>query len=81
MPILDKLLFRMTFKKDIKEVQFTFGGHSFFLDTISIGKIQSDIIERKLFYDYMTAPPFGMTPIHYYQFVKIHETNQNISLR
>jgi hypothetical protein len=48
-------------KHNIKEVQFTFGGHSFFLDTISIGKIQSDIIEKKLFYDYMTAPPFGMT--------------------
>jgi hypothetical protein len=48
-------------KHNIKEVQFTLRGHSFFLDTISIGKIQDDIIEKKLFYDYMTAPPFGMT--------------------
>ncbi len=29
-------------KHNIKEVQFTFGGHSFFLDTISIGKIHRD---------------------------------------
>jgi len=48
-------------KHNIQEVRFTFGGHSFFLDTISIGKIQDDIIEKKLFYDYMMAPPFGMT--------------------
>ena len=47
-------------KHNIQEVRFTFGGHSFFLDTISIGKIQDDIIEKKLFY-YMMAPPFGMT--------------------
>ena len=38
-----------------------FGGHLFFLHTISIAKIQDDIIEKKLFYDYMMAPPFGMT--------------------
>jgi hypothetical protein len=38
-------------KHNIQEVQFTFGGHSFFLDTISIGKIQEGIIENKLFYD------------------------------
>jgi hypothetical protein len=48
-------------KHNIKLVQFTFGRHSFFLDTISIGKIQDEIIEKKLFYDYMTALPFGMT--------------------
>jgi hypothetical protein len=48
-------------KLNIQEVQFTFGGHSFFLDTISIGKIQDDIIEKKLFYDYMMATPFGRT--------------------
>jgi hypothetical protein len=33
----------------------------FFLDTIYIGKIPDDIIEKKLFYDYMTALLFGMT--------------------
>jgi hypothetical protein len=48
-------------KHNIEEVQFTFGGHSFFLDTISIGKIQYGIIKKKLFYDYMMASPFGMT--------------------
>jgi hypothetical protein len=46
---------------NIQEVQFTFDGHSFLLDTISIGKIQNDNIEKKLFYDYIMAPPFGMT--------------------
>jgi hypothetical protein len=38
-----------------------FGGHLFFLHTISIAKIQDDIIEKKLFYDFMMAPLFGMT--------------------
>ena len=46
---------------NIEEVQFTFGGHSYFLDTVSLGKITEDVIEKKLFYDYMMAPPFGMT--------------------
>ncbi len=46
---------------NIKEVQFTFGRYTFFLDTISFGKIQDDIIEKKLFYDYLVSPPFVMT--------------------
>jgi hypothetical protein len=45
---------------NIKELQFTFGGHSFFLDTISLGEINDDVIDKKLFFDYLTAPPFGM---------------------
>jgi hypothetical protein len=45
---------------NIKELKFTFGGHSFFLDTISLGKINDDVIEKKQFFDYLMAPPFGM---------------------
>ncbi len=48
-------------KHNIQEVQCTFGWHSLFLDTISIGKIQDVFIEKKLLYDYMMAPLFGMT--------------------
>ncbi len=36
-------------KHNIQEVQFTFGGHSFFLDTFSIDTIQKDIIEKSCF--------------------------------
>jgi hypothetical protein len=38
-------------KHNIKKVQFTFSRHSFVLDTISIGKINNNIIQKKLFYD------------------------------
>ncbi len=59
--ILQTLMGMCLLNTTLKNVQFTFGGHSYFLDTISIGKIQEDIIENKLFYDYMMAPLFGMT--------------------
>jgi hypothetical protein len=48
-------------KHNLKKVHFTFGSHSFFLDSIDVGNICNDITETKLFYDYMTSLPFGMT--------------------
>ena len=48
-------------KHNLRKVHFTFGGHSFFLDSIDVGDFCNDIIEKKLFYDYLTSPPFGMT--------------------
>jgi hypothetical protein len=38
-------------KHNLKKVHFTFGGHSFCLDSIDVGNFCYDIIEKKLFYD------------------------------
>ena len=40
----------VSMQHNIKELQFTFGGHSFFLDTISLGEINNDVIDKKLFF-------------------------------
>jgi len=46
---------------NIAQVNFTFGGQSFFMKEPHIGQINDDTIESKLFFDYLKSPPFGMT--------------------
>ena len=47
-------------KHNISKFNFTFGGHSFFLDCLNIGDIRNNVIEKKQFFDSMSIPPFGM---------------------
>lgn len=45
---------------NIKEMNLMYGEKQFFLNSPHIGMITDDTIELKLYYDYLTAPPFGM---------------------
>lgn len=45
---------------NIADVNFTFGEQKFFIDEPHIGMINNDIIESKIFNDYLRAAPFGL---------------------
>lgn len=46
---------------NIESIAFSYGEQNFFLKTPNAGMINNDTIEKKLFNDYLDAPPFGMT--------------------
>lgn len=45
---------------NITDVNFTYGEQGFFLNQPYMGMINEDVIENKLFFDYLLSPPFGM---------------------
>lgn len=45
---------------NIKQIEFKYGELNFFITRPNIGMFQEDVIESKLFNDYMTAAPFGL---------------------
>ncbi len=45
---------------NISKITFTYGDEVFFLKEPHIGQINNQIIESKIFSDYMYSPPFGM---------------------
>ena len=45
---------------NLKSVSIQYGGQNFFMKDLNIGTFQNDIMELKLFVDYLTDPPFGM---------------------
>jgi hypothetical protein len=45
---------------NIRKVSFTYNDQEFFMRDPHIGMITNDVIESKLYFDYLTAPPFGM---------------------
>jgi hypothetical protein len=47
-------------KHHIKSIDIKYGDLQMFVTRPNLGMIQNDVIEAKLFTDYMTATPFGL---------------------
>lgn len=46
---------------NIKSIVFKYGGKKFYFDEPNIGQITNDLMEKKVFFDYLFSPPFGKT--------------------